>query len=79
MARHGGTCQVTRDTTAAPPPTTTETDMRKTLILTMLLAAGGLTAACTEPRTYPVSGQECGPDDPVRSVDADAADCIPGV
>jgi hypothetical protein len=52
--------------------------MRKTLILTMLLAAGGLTAACTEPRTYPVSGEECGPDDPVRSVDADAVDCIPG-
>jgi hypothetical protein len=35
-------------------------------------ALGADTGYCKMP-------QECGPDDPVRSVDTDAADCIPGV
>lgn len=30
-------------------------------------------AACTQPDTYPVSGEPCDPDDPVQ----DMADCIP--
>ncbi len=34
-------------------------------------------AACTEPETYPVSGEECGPNDPVQSLDA--KDCLPPV
>lgn len=32
-----------------------------------------LLAACTEPGTYPISGEECGPDDPV--LELDASDC----
>ena len=38
------------------------------------LAAALLLAACTEPGRYPVSGEECGPDDPVKSLDA--SDCL---
>jgi len=32
-----------------------------------------LLAACAEEGRYPVSGEECGPDDPVLSLDA--SDC----
>lgn len=38
-----------------------------------LLAAGG----CTDPDHYPVSGQECSPQDPVLELDAN--DCTPPV
>ena len=31
--------------------------------------------ACANTDTYPISGQECGPDDPVK--DLQAADCMP--
>lgn len=35
-------------------------------------------AACTQPETYPVTGEECGPKDPV--LELDAADCgTPGL
>jgi hypothetical protein len=37
--------------------------------LTLLALSG-----CTQPDTYPVTGEECGPDDPVRSLDA--GDCV---
>ena len=38
------------------------------LLAAMLLA---LLSACTEPQTsYPVSGEQCGPGDPVQTVDA---------
>ncbi len=32
-------------------------------------------SACTDPKTYPVSGQECGPNDPVHDVDAAIGSC----
>ncbi len=32
-------------------------------------------SACTEPKTYPISGQECGPDDPVKKMDASIGSC----
>lgn len=33
---------------------------------------------CTQPGTYPVTGQECAPGDPVQELDA--ADCaVPGL
>ncbi len=32
-------------------------------------------AACTEQETYPISGEECSPDDPVHSIDG--AGCVP--
>ena len=47
--------------------------MRPSLQLFALLAAIGL-AACTEAETYPLSGEECAPDDPVHQISA--ADCV---
>lgn len=45
----------------------------------LILAASALAflslAACTEGDTYPISGEECGPNDPVK--DLNAADCLP--
>ncbi len=32
-------------------------------------------SGCTDPKTYPVSGQECGPDDPVHDVDGTLGSC----
>ena len=32
--------------------------------------------ACTEVETYPLSGEECGPEDAVQELDA--ADCVVG-
>ena len=47
-----------------------------TRILAVLLASLML-VACTEDGTYPLSGEECSPDDAVQ--DLDAADCaVPG-
>lgn len=43
-----------------------------------IIAAAALVlglAACATPETYPVSGEECNPDDPVQSFEA--ADCLP--
>jgi hypothetical protein len=37
--------------------------------------AFGLLTACTQTDTYPVSGDECGPNDPVRGMEAQ--DCMP--
>ncbi len=45
--------------------------------LSAFAAVLALMAACTAPNTYPVSGEECGPSDPVKELDA--SDCaIPG-
>lgn len=46
-----------------------------TRIFTLLLIAStlGLTA-CAETGTYPVSSDQCGPTDPVKTLDA--ADCV---
>ena len=43
------------------------------IIILALLSLPLLLAACTEPGTYPISGEECGPDDPV--LELDASDC----
>ena len=44
--------------------------MKPSLILLVLLAAFGL-AACVEPETYPLTGEECGPDDPIQEMTGD--------
>ncbi|MGB0499097.1 MAG: hypothetical protein ACPGID_12220 [Rubricella sp.] len=44
--------------------------MRIRPFLLMLALIAGLTACTTE--TYPVSGEECGPEDPVQDLDASA-------
>ena len=45
--------------------------------LLLVLAAVLAVSACTQPKTYPISGQECGPEDPVLDVDASMANCTP--
>ncbi|WP_170376001.1 MULTISPECIES: hypothetical protein [Ruegeria] len=46
----------------------------KTLI-TLMLASSLVLAACEkEPETYPITGEECGPEDPVKTLDAE--DCF---
>lgn len=44
------------------------------LIVLSLISAQLLLAACTQPGTYPISGEACGPDDPVQQLDA--GDCL---
>ena len=46
-------------------------------LLTFLFAIGALAlvAGCTEPETYPLSGEECTPTDPVRELDP--VTCLP--
>ena len=44
------------------------------LPLTAALAAALFLTACAEPGRYPVTGAECGPDDPVKTLDA--SDCL---
>ncbi|MDJ1008772.1 MAG: hypothetical protein QNJ13_13230 [Paracoccaceae bacterium] len=43
----------------------------------MTIAALALLAGCTEPDTYPVSGEECAPDDPVQTIEVFECD-VPG-
>lgn len=45
----------------------------KFLTLLATLFAITLLLGCAEPETYPITGLPCGPDDPVK--DLDAADC----
>ncbi len=50
--------------------------MKPSLLLLALLGAIGLSAcAVAEDDTYPVSGEQCGPEDSVQELDA--ADCLP--
>lgn len=43
-------------------------------ILIVLLASAAILSACEKSTdTYPVTGEQCGPDDPVKTLDA--ADC----
>ncbi|MBV2361066.1 hypothetical protein KUH32_14975 [Thalassococcus sp. CAU 1522] len=47
----------------------------KVTALFALFCSAFLLAACEPPQDrYPITGQECGPDDPVT--DMDAADCV---
>lgn len=51
--------------------------MKHLIRVTFLALPLGL-MACTEPNTYPVSGEQCDPKDPV--LELDAADCgMPGL
>ncbi len=46
---------------------------KSTLSLLFTLAALGLAACDKTHETYPISGEQCGPEDPVKTLDA--ADC----
>ena len=45
----------------------------------LALCSTAFLAACVKEETYPVSGEECAPDDPVQGIDADMANCVPNV
>ncbi|MDO8985977.1 hypothetical protein [Cypionkella sp.] len=47
--------------------------LQLTLVMMTLWVAG-----CAE-STYPVSGETCGPDDPVQTLDANDCTVLPGV
>ena len=49
----------------------------KNLTIIVLIGAFAALAGCSDTQHYPVSGQECGPNDPVR--DLDAGNCLPSV
>lgn len=49
---------------------------RLTMMLFALCAAAFL-SGCEGPDKYPISGEDCGPDDPVKELDASIADCAP--
>lgn len=48
--------------------------MKKATILVALSLVLGLTG-CEKEGTYPITGEECGPEDPVKTLDA--KDCTP--
>lgn len=47
------------------------------LLLLAMLSLGGL-SACVADDEYPISGEECGPEDPVKDVSAADLNCVPG-
>lgn len=51
--------------------------MPNILKLMACLVSAAFLAACAKPDQYPLSGQECGPEDPVQELDASIADCAP--
>ena len=49
--------------------------MRPVSRLVFCLAALLALAACADPKHYPISGEACGPEDPVLDVDATMGSC----
>ncbi|GAW34404.1 hypothetical protein RA2_01452 [Roseovarius sp. A-2] len=49
----------------------------KNLIALALVGMLSAIAGCTDSHHYPVSGEECGPNDPVQTMDT--SDCVPVV
>lgn len=47
--------------------------------LALVLFATLILSACEDPSRYPVSGEECGPDDPVKTIDGTMTSCVPAV
>lgn len=47
--------------------------------LALVLLATLFLSACEDPNRYPVSGEECGPDDPVKTLDGSIVSCVPTV
>ena len=47
-------------------------------IVTLIIAAAAVLSACEKSAdTYPVSGEQCGPEDPVKTLDAADCDILP--
>ena len=51
--------------------------MKRLTVLLLALMTTGMLGACAEERRYPISGEECGPDDPVKNIEPVAVDCLP--
>ncbi len=51
--------------------------LNKSLAVLMMAVAVLLSACEKEPETYPVSGEECGPNDPVKTLDATDCNILP--
>jgi len=47
--------------------------------LALVLFATPFLSACEDPNRYPVTGEECGPDDPVKTPDGSIVSCVPTV
>lgn len=46
-------------------------------ILALVLAALAMLATCTDTTRYPISGDQCGPADPVQTLSAES--CAPAI
>jgi len=53
--------------------------MKKLALIVSVVIPLGFLAACEDPDHYPITGQECGPDDPVKEMDAADLDCLPSI
>lgn len=51
--------------------------LNKSLVAFMMTAAVLLSACEKDTETYPVTGEQCGPDDPVKTLDAADCDILP--
>ncbi len=51
--------------------------LNKTIVAFMMTAAMFLSACEKDADTYPVSGEQCGPEDPVKTLDAADCDILP--
>ncbi|WP_170563690.1 hypothetical protein [Ruegeria atlantica] len=51
--------------------------LNKSLAAVLMIAAVFLSACEKSNETYPVSGEQCGPKDPVQTLDADDCDILP--
>ncbi|SEP27050.1 hypothetical protein SAMN04490248_1633 [Salinihabitans flavidus] len=47
--------------------------------MALVLFATLFLSACEDPNRYPVSGEECSPDDPVKTIDGTITSCVPTV
>lgn len=53
--------------------------MNKLVVMLGLFMSFGFLAACADQNEYPITGEECGPDDPVKDLDATDVDCLPSL
>ncbi|WP_170329569.1 hypothetical protein [Ruegeria arenilitoris] len=51
--------------------------LKKTIVAFMMTVAMFLSACEKDTDTYPVSGEQCGPEDPVKTLDAADCDVLP--
>jgi hypothetical protein len=51
--------------------------MRKFTVLFLVLIGSGLVSGCTQPDAYPVTGEQCGPEDPAKTMDGRVSECMP--